>query len=150
MNEETNTRQVAVPSPAGRRDSPLLLVGVLLLAIITILLVLQTLRGANDKIDPATLRTPYQAVLLSNGLVYFGKVDNANSHFLTLTDVYYIQTRATGGQDKTPPSVLVKRGKEWHAPDRMTINLQDIVFIEPVAPDSTVGKLIEESKKTGQ
>ena len=94
-------------------------------------------------------RTDYQAVLLSNGLVYFGKVNNVNNRFLTLTDVYYVQIRTSvaGAPQKQPPNVLIKRGSEWHAPDRMTINMQDIVFIEPVTPNSTVSWLIQESKQ---
>jgi hypothetical protein len=42
--------------------------------------------------------------------------------------------------------MLIKRGKEGHAPDRMIINAQQILFIEPVTPGSQVAKLIEELK----
>ncbi|HLK59990.1 MAG TPA: hypothetical protein VKU00_25745 [Chthonomonadaceae bacterium] len=144
MSVETRNR----PDPLG---NALRLVGLLLLAVIAVLMAIPILRPPNDRIDPATLRTPYQTLLLSNGLAYFGKVESVNSRFLTLSDVYYIQTRVNqGAQEKAAPNVLVKRGKEWHAPDRMTINIADIVFIEPVAPDSTVGKLIEESKSKGE
>lgn len=125
--------------------------GVLCLAIIAIMLTFQTLRGgaaANDKLE---FRTPYQAVLLNNGLAYFGKVESQSSKFLTLSDVYYIRSGVNqGASAKTQANVLVKRGKEWHEPDRMTINLQSVVFIEPVSPTSTVGKLIDESKSKGE
>src|SRR5579871_612892 len=133
MSVETSSsaRPIAVRSQAGSMDGTLRWAGVILLAIIAGLLALQALHAPNDKIDPQTLRTPYQAVLLSNGLAYFGKVENSNSRFLTLSDVYYIQSRMSQGMKGSapPPNVLVKRGKEWHAPDRMTINIQDVVFI---------------------
>jgi hypothetical protein len=126
-------------------------VGVLMLALIAVLLAVQTFRGMPPTVDKLEFKTPYQAVLLTNGLAYFGKVETQNSKFLTLSDVYYIRSGANKGADpKTQQNVLVKRGKEWHEPDRMTINLQSIVFIEPVAPTSTVGKLIDESKSKGE
>ncbi|ODS31084.1 MAG: hypothetical protein SCARUB_03791 [Candidatus Scalindua rubra] len=46
-----------------------------------------------------------------------------------------------------PVNTLVKRGNEWHAPDRMILNAEHIIFIESVDPDSRVAKLIEELKK---
>src|SRR5690242_8709352 len=140
MNDVINSREAAVPASRRSGDGLFRLAVLLLLAVIAGLLALQVLHELNDKIDPATLRTDYQAVLLNNGLVYFGKVDNVNGRFLTMTDVYYVQMRAAaaGAPQKQSPNVLIKRGSEWHAPDRMTINLQDIVFIEPVTPNSTV------------
>jgi len=43
-------------------------------------------------------------------------------------------------------NVLVKRGNELHGPDRMVLNANDIVFIEPVGPNSRVAQLIAEQK----
>jgi hypothetical protein len=138
--------------PTDRRRGMVLGVGVLLLAIITILLAVQTLRTGAAVSDKLEFHTPYQAVLLNNGLAYFGKVESQDSKFLTLSDVYYIRSGTNqGSAAKSPPqNVLVKRGKEWHEPDRMTINLQSIVFIEPVSATSQVAKLIDQSKSKGE
>ena len=88
----------------------------------------------------------YYAVLLSNGSVYFGKVEGLGSEFPVLRDVYYVQSNVN--QDtKAVNNLLVKRGKEWHGPDRMIINGKSIVFLEPVGPDSKVAQLIADSKK---
>jgi len=43
--------------------------------------------------------------------------------------------------------VLVKRGKELHGPDRMYLNPNSIVFVEPVGMDSRVAQLISEANK---
>jgi len=43
--------------------------------------------------------------------------------------------------------VLVKRGKELHGPDRMYINADQIVFVEPVGPDSKVAQLINQAQQ---
>lgn len=92
------------------------------------------------------LTTTYQAVALDNGQVYFGKLEGLSSPFPVLTDVYYVQARVNPKTKKTT-NILVKQGKEWHAPDRMVLNARHIVFIEPVTPESQVAKLIEEAKK---
>jgi hypothetical protein len=42
-------------------------------------------------------------------------------------------------------NVLVKRGKELHGPDRMYLNPNSIVFVEPVGTDSKVAQLISEA-----
>ena len=88
----------------------------------------------------------YYAVLLSNGLVYFGKLEGLGSAYPVLHDVYYVQT-ATNPETKAVSSVLVKRGKEWHSPDRMIVSEKAIVFVEPVGSDSKVAQLIAESKR---
>ena len=92
------------------------------------------------------LTSPYQAVLLSNNQAYFGKLEKEGTAFPVLTDVFYVQTRVNP-ETKEPINTLVKRGNEWHAPDRMILNAQHILFIEPVAPDSTLARLIKETKE---
>lgn len=91
------------------------------------------------------LGTPYHGVLLSNGQFLFGRFENASSPFPILADVHYIQTQMNQ-ETKQVTNVLVKRGKEWHAPDRMILNAHSIVLIEPVKPDSALAKRIAEMK----
>jgi hypothetical protein len=87
----------------------------------------------------------YYAVLLNGGQVYFGKLDGLGTAFPVLTDVFYVQARQDP-ETKQVTNILVKRGKEWHAPDRMMINSSQIVFIEPVTPGSRVADLISSAK----
>ena len=88
--------------------------------------------------------TPYQAVLLSNGAVYYGKLQGYGTPHPLLTEVYYIVTE-TNPETKQPSNVLVKRGKELHEPDRMYLNPNSIVFVEPVGVNSKVAQLIAAS-----
>lgn len=100
-----------------------------------------TVTPSSGKLD----KKLYYAVLLNGGQVYFGKLDGLGTEFPVLTDVFYVQSR----QDPTTKQVtniLVKRGKEWHAPDRMIINASQIVFIEPVTAGSRVAQLISAAK----
>jgi hypothetical protein len=90
--------------------------------------------------------TEYQAVFLDNGQVFFGRLSAAaDSPYITLKDVFYVQ-RIITGEKKVARNILVKRGSEWHGPDFMRINTRHVVLIEPVAPDSRVALLIREAK----
>jgi hypothetical protein len=47
-------------------------------------------------------------------------------------------------------NVLVKRGQEWHSPDRMILNKRQVILMEPVTDGSQVAKLIaEQQSKSG-
>jgi hypothetical protein len=88
----------------------------------------------------------YHAVLLTNGEVYYGQLAGFGSEFPTLTDVYYAQRRRSASE-ATTQFTLVKRGREWHKPDRLIFNASQIVLVEPVGSDSEVAKFIAELKK---
>jgi small nuclear ribonucleoprotein (snRNP)-like protein len=89
--------------------------------------------------------TPYQAVLLANGSVYFGHLSGYGGHAPVLTDVFYIVSQ-TDPNTKAVSNVLVKRGKELHEPDRMYLSPNQIIFVEPVGKDSKVAQLIAQEK----
>ena len=88
----------------------------------------------------------YYAVLLNNNSVYFGKLEALATDYPVLRDVYYVQS-TVNPETKAVTNILVRRGKEWHGPDRMILSQKAIVFVEPVANDSRVAQLIAESKK---
>ena len=89
--------------------------------------------------------TPFQAVLLDDNQVYYGKLSGYGTAHPILTEVYYVKS-GVDPQTKETKSVLVKRGKELHGPDRMYLSTQHIVVVEPVGTGSQVAKLIEQSK----
>lgn len=91
------------------------------------------------------MTTPYQAVLLSNGSAYFGRLEGLGTPYPVLRDVFYVQS-SQDAATKRVSNVLVKRGKEWHSPDRMILNANTIVLVEPVSPGSRVAQLIAEAK----
>jgi hypothetical protein len=101
-------------------------------------------RGHNRK--GPEINTPYSAVLLDTGQLYYGKLVNGGSEFPELTDVYYIQN-SVNQETKAVSSVLVRRGNEWHGPDRMFLNSRHIVLVEPVGTNSKVAQLIEADKQ---
>ena len=90
--------------------------------------------------------TPFQAILLDTGQVYYGHVEGFGTAHPIVTDVYYVQSQ-TNPQTKEVTNILVRRGKEWHSPDRMYLNARHIVMVEPVSTSSKVAQLIAESKQ---
>jgi hypothetical protein len=88
--------------------------------------------------------TPYQAVLLTNGSVYFGHLQDYGASHPFLTDVFYVVSQ-TDPETKQVKSSLVKRGKEMHEPDRMYLNPSQIVFVETVGTNSKVAQLIAQA-----
>ena len=127
--------------------------GIAAMSLVAIIAVLVALLAAGDllytraKGKVLKFETPYQAVVLSNGSVYFGKLEGYGTKFPVLYDVYYVQS-GTNPETKQVTNVLVKRGKELHAPDRMYLNPSQIVMVEPVGRASKVAQLIQENQTT--
>ena len=95
-------------------------------------------------VDKGPSSAGWQAVFLSNGQVYFGKVVKKNSEILTLRDIYYLQVSqpiqpAQEGQQNQQNLSLVKLGNELHGPkDEMRINRDHVLFTEDLKNDSKV------------
>ena len=109
------------------------------------LLTVLTACGREHRSKEPEITTPYAAILLDNGQVYYGKLVNAGSSFPELTDVYYVQSQVNP-DTKAVSNALVRRGNEWHGPDRMFLNERHVVLIEPVGTGSKVAQLIAADK----
>jgi len=94
---------------------------------------------------PVKFTTPYQAVLLTSGAAYFGKLEGYGTPRPVLKEVYYIVSQ-TNPDTKQTNNILVKRGKEMHEPDRMYLNPAQILAVEPVGPNSKVAQLIVQAQ----
>jgi hypothetical protein len=106
----------------------------------------------------------YQAVFLTNGQVYFGKI-SANNSWVKLTDIYYLQvtqplqqastadqaksaTPSTTGTASSQPNIqLIKLGSELHGPtDAMYIERDKVLFWENMQDNSKVVAAIKQYK----
>jgi len=94
-----------------------------------------------------------QAVFLTNGQVYFGRLTNIGDNFVRLQGIYYLNTQATDAKDAKDTKAttdqtsfsLVKLGCELHGPtDQMVINRSQISFWENLKSDGKVAKAIEQ------
>ena len=97
-----------------------------------------------EEVAPTVKTGEYQAVFLTNGQVYFGKVTSSlTAQFITLEDVYYIGP-SVGETDETN---LIKLGNETHGPeDKMQINRDQVVMVENLKGESKIVQAIESFK----
>jgi hypothetical protein len=92
----------------------------------------------------------YQAVFLTNGQVYFGKITKMTEDFADIQDIYYLnsQSGTKTKQAATTSMSLVKLGCELHGPsDQMIINRSQVTFWENLSNDGKVVKAITQWKK---
>ena len=102
------------------------------------------LAGCNKKEIKVT--SEYAVVTLDNGAVFLGKPGEETPGFIILKDVYFAQEQVS--EDKKEVKVnLIPRADNLHHPDFMQINLRHVVYIEPLAPNSKLGKIIEKARQ---
>ena len=111
-----------------------------------VLLAMLVYQGSDARRSAPVPTTPFQAVLMANGSVFFGKIENTGPSFPVLREVYYIPSQVNQ-ETREVKNALNKPGSERHAPDSMTLNARHIMVIGPVKPDSQMAKLIEEASK---
>ena len=126
----------------------------LVLAVAIVVLLLATVLGLATKgngSDEAALvnKDKLQAVFLNTGQVYFGNVDELNSKYFVVSNIYYLQTSSTGTQQNASTSVsLVKLGCELHEPfDKMVINRDQVTFWENLQDGGQVAKAVATFEK---
>jgi hypothetical protein len=108
-------------------------------------------RNTNYNEDKAINTNQFQAVFLTNGQVYFGKLTDLNHKYVTLTDIYYLQVQSTNGSlqnasgnaSSNSQVSLAKLGSELHGPeDKMSISSDQVLFWENLKNDSKVSQAI--------
>jgi hypothetical protein len=119
--------------------------GVWIVAGIAVIIAAFLVIRSSGESKPIAFTTPYQAVLLTNGAAYFGKLEGYGTSRPVLTEVYYIVSQ-TNPETKQSSNVLVRRGKELHEPDRMYLNPSQILCVETVGTNSKVAQLIAQQQ----
>ena len=137
---------IIIPAAALRRIFVMLLV---LMALIVVVLLVRTQvfrAGGASTLFAASMadvidRSLYQAVFLTNGSTYFGKLQEQGSDWFILSDVFYLSVSDQSGTQ------LIKRGSEPQGPkEPMLINRQQVLFIENMRDDSDIVALIKRFK----
>lgn len=132
--------------------------GLVLLSAILVIFGLLWLFNVNRSNEYSQVNTKeYQAVFLSNGQVYFGKLVSINSSYAKLDNIFYLQAKQSvqpKQQDQTNTNnndvQLVKLGNELHGPeDAMVINRSEILFWENLKSNGKVTQAIDNYSKTG-
>ncbi len=110
--------------------------------------------------DSLIFKADWQAVFLTNGQVYFGKISKVDEGFLYLSDIYYLQVITLQNTIGQPPDVqtqpeqrltLIKMGNELHGPsDEIIINRDHVIIIEDLKSDGRVVQAINDYLTGGQ
>lgn len=118
--------------------------------------------SATSQSKDATISTidsrKYQAVTLTDGGIYFGKLEVVNSGYVKLSNAYYLKPQAkktdsaTSKTDATQPQdqllSLEKLSAITYGPDdEMTIPRDKIVHFENLNGNSKVSQLIQQNSK---
>jgi hypothetical protein len=136
---------IVIPVSALRRIFVMLLV---LIALILVVLVVRTQlfrAGVASLFAPSAAEvidhSSYQAVFLTNGSTYFGKLQAQGDEWFLLSDVFYL---SASDQSSTQ---LIKRGSEAQGPkEPMIISRAQVLFIENLRDDSDIVTLIQKFK----
>ena len=137
---------IVIPVSALRRIFVMLVV---LIALILVVLVVRTQlfrAGISTLFAPTAAeaidRNAYQAVFLTNGSTYFGKLQPQGDSWFLLSDVFYLSV-----SDQSAPPQLIKRGSEAQGPkEPMIIPSDQVLFIENLRDDGDVVSLIKKFK----
>jgi len=90
----------------------------------------------------------YQAVFLTGGQTYYGKLTVLNNQALELTDIYYLQSQSSSSAQQSSSSSssdvqLIKLGNEIYGPeDMMVINRSQVLYYQNLNPSGKVTKAI--------
>lgn len=147
--------------PEGNRKRMWITIAILAIVAVVVAVVIVVWFSRPAGGDSAIQRDKYQAVFLTNGQVYFGKLAGASGDSMQLTNVYYLQVQQdvqgeSGDQSQTEENKddqsqvsLAKLGSELHGPeDAMQINREQVLFWENLTDDSKVVSAIKQH--TGQ
>jgi len=133
-----------------------------LVSLVTTVLVVLILAGGiwlamanrnSDDSDKAVNTKEFQALFLTNGQVYFGKLSNLGQKYVTLTDIYYLQVQSdasnqnlqqASGSTSNSKVSLAKLGNELHGPeDKMQVASSQVLFWENLKGNSKVVQAID-------
>lgn len=150
MTEETKTEEPRSLNQF-RNNRPPVFVPILVIILIFVgVFVCLNITKEDKNFANDVKKSRYQAVFLTNGQVYFGKIKEQRKDAIKLEDIYYLQVQ----QDVQPAKEesdqqlsLAKLGKELHGPeDVMIISSDQVLFWENLKNDSQVVKAIKDAK----
>lgn len=155
-SERMSTRRTVSVPPVSHKNSGFKTVLATIVVVLAIVILAVGGWFAYNNMRPksqAINTKDYQAVFLTNGQVYFGKLQNTEGRYLSLKSIYYLQVQqavqpadasATAADGKTQ---LVKLGNELHGPeDSMQISHDQILFWENLVPGGKVSQAIASYK----
>lgn len=156
VNENGATPAYPSPAPAKTPGSSNMLSKalsvVLILAALTFMSYYAHRAYSNITADSGVKGKQFQALFLTNGQVYFGKLAKVDSGYVKLTNIYYLQVQqqvqpssSSSSTDNSNQQVsLAKLGNELHGPeDVMYVSRTQVLFWENLKNDGKVVQAIQ-------
>ena len=136
---------IVIPVSALRRIFVMLLVLIVLIVLVLVVRTQLFRAGVASLFAPTAAEVidhgTYQAVFLTSGDVFFGKLQPQGDEWFLLSDVFYL----SAGEQSAPQ--LIKRGSEAQGPkEPMIISKDQVRFIENLRDDSEIVALIKKFK----
>ena len=105
-------------------------------------------KGATSAETGVVQNSAYQAVFLTNGSLYFGKLSGEGTAHPVLREVYYLQAGQTQTQNAQAQTKLIKLGDEIQGPkDEMRLNPDQIMYVQDLKDDGKVVEAIKSYRK---
>lgn len=140
----TPPRRPEVARRTWRPTRPQLLLAITTLAVLGGLLVAaHWYRHRNDQV---VMSDRYQVVYLLSGQVYFGKLQNTSGSYLTLKNVYTLQSESSA--DAANETNILQVSRQVYGPeDSMAIRADQVQFWQNLRTDSKVAEAIQSTNQ---
>lgn len=155
--EESNGMDTKVKQIGSRGSKKTVAIAVVAVVALVVLLILGVIFGRTMFTAEGSIQqNRFQAVFLTNGQVYFGKLSGIENNYVKLTQIYYLQVQqdvqsSSDSKDTSSSSSsnaqvsLTKLGSELHGPeDAMYIAKDQVLFWENLNDNSKVTEAINE------
>jgi hypothetical protein len=151
-----DTHRMAKTEARGWGGMKLGLIALIIAGLVALYLLLQAFGvvGGGRASAPLIDGGKYQAVFLTNGQVYFGKLSQVNADYVKITEIFYLQKKQSTDSKENPQNAasqnasdveLIKLGNEVHGPeDAMVVPREQVLFYENLKQDGNVVKTISQ------
>ena len=143
----------APQAPRGSRRMKIIAIIVTVMIILIVAAVGYKYYAKDSQTDLVGVKSgSYQALFLTNGQVYFGKLEKADRETIKLTDIFYLQVQQpvqpAESDQKQGETQLIKLGEELHGhEDAMYIDRDQVSFWENIKDNGKVAEAIKQYKK---
>lgn len=138
----SDTEVIAIPRAAMRRV--LISLGVVVLIIVVALIAAAIARATttSNPLASGINHTQYQAVFLTNGQVFFGRLTVPGGDYYDLRHVYYLASRS-GTRTGQGSLTIQKLTNDVHGPEDLVIlNRSQVLYVENLNPNGRAAQIL--------
>lgn len=137
-------------SGSSVRKLALTIAAIAVAGIVVVLIARQMSDSSSDPLTSNVSSSRYQAVVLDDGNIYFGKLSSIGDGFYKLKHATYLRQKPVDAADKNAKAVpqVVRASEQLYQPDdTMLINRDRIARVENLSTSSRVADAIDRLSK---